>query len=324
MCESSQTRVACAALMLFAAAVLLFGPAPASAEQDEVPVFLLGSDGGLSSFVMWRDSKEFREVVFPSMAEALARVGIRAMGEEPFRARFNVDGVAGDSSSRWDCPVFVHFAPQVPVDDAGKTAQYVVCIDVWLVEIAFARLWRQVVDVHVVRLLERLQRRSTSSASFLDALLPGLRPHALARRCVAELPPDAPVDKHRRPPPSQDPDVVEHASLFADIDRRVDRGPVHHGTSQAPCFPFRFEGSLLARARCCEHRDESEQHRSGPAHHVLRKAIPAPLQNCPGVWSALTAPTSWMAMRPPAASCSCRSVACTSRVSGLRDTRCSS
>ena len=132
MCESSQTRVACAALMLFAAAVLLFGPGPASAEHDEVPVFVIGSDGGLSPFVMWRDSKEFREVVFPSMAEALARAGIRAMGEEPFRAMFNVDGVAGDFLSRWDCLDFLHFAPQVPVDAAGDTARYVVCVDVWL------------------------------------------------------------------------------------------------------------------------------------------------------------------------------------------------
>ena len=132
MCESGKTRVACLPVVLFAGAVLLFGPGPAFAEQDEVPVFVIGSDGGLSPFVMWRDSKEFRDVVFPSMAEALARAGIRAIGEEPFRAMFNVDGVAGDFSSRWDYPVFVHFAPQVPVDAAGNTAQYVVCIDVWL------------------------------------------------------------------------------------------------------------------------------------------------------------------------------------------------
>lgn len=118
--------------MVFAAAFSLFDPAPASAEQDEVPVFVIGSDGGLSPFVMWRDSPEFREVVFPAVAEALARAGIRAVGEEPFRARFNVDGSEGDFSSRWDCLDFVHFAPQVPVDDAGNTAPYVVCVDVWL------------------------------------------------------------------------------------------------------------------------------------------------------------------------------------------------
>ena len=132
MCESGKTRVACLPVMLIAAAVLLFGPGPAFAEQDEVPVFVIGSDGGLSPFVMWRDSKEFREVVFPSMAEALARAGIRAIGEEPFRSMFNVDGVAGDFLSRWDCLDFLQFAPQAPVDDAGNTAQYVVCIDVWL------------------------------------------------------------------------------------------------------------------------------------------------------------------------------------------------
>ena len=118
--------------MLVAAAVLLFAPGPAFAEQDEVPVFVIGSDGGLSPFVLWRDSKEFKEVVFPRIAEALARVGIRAIGEEPFRARFNVDGVEDDSSSRWDCLDFLHFAPQVPVDDAGNMAPYLVCVDVWL------------------------------------------------------------------------------------------------------------------------------------------------------------------------------------------------
>ena len=97
-----RTLSAAIPLMVFAAVVLLFGPGPAFAEQDEVPVFVIGRDGGLSPFVLRRDSKEFREVVFPSMAAALARVGIRAMAEEPFRARFNVDGVAGDSASRWD------------------------------------------------------------------------------------------------------------------------------------------------------------------------------------------------------------------------------
>ena len=126
------TRVACAALMVFAAAVFLLGPAPASAEENQVPVFVIGQDGGLSPFVLRRDSKEFREVVFPSIADALARVGIRAIGEEPFRARFNVDGVEGDFSSRWSCDGFVHFAPQVPVDHAGNKAPYVVCVDVWI------------------------------------------------------------------------------------------------------------------------------------------------------------------------------------------------
>ena len=132
MCESRMTGVASAALMVFAAAFSLFDPGPASARQDEVPVFVIGSDGGLSPFVLRRDSKEFKEVVFPPIAEALARAGIRAVGEEPFRAKFNVDGIEGDFSSRWDCLDFLHFAPQVPVDDAGNTAPYAVCVDVWI------------------------------------------------------------------------------------------------------------------------------------------------------------------------------------------------
>lgn len=121
-----------AALTVFAPVVLLFGPDPASAEQDDVPVFFIGEDGGLSPLVLWCDSKEFRGVALSSIAEALARAGIRAIGEEPYRARFNADGVAGDSSSRWDCLDFVHFAPQVPVDDSGSTTTHVVCVDVWV------------------------------------------------------------------------------------------------------------------------------------------------------------------------------------------------
>ena len=126
------TGLACSALMVFAAAIFLFDPGPASAQHDEVPVFVIGSDGGLSPFVLRRDSKEFREVVFPPIAEALARARIRALGEEPFRARFNVDGIEGDFSSRWVCLDFLHYAPQVPVDDAGNTAPYVVCVEVWI------------------------------------------------------------------------------------------------------------------------------------------------------------------------------------------------
>ena len=118
--------------MVVALIVVPFASGPASAEHDEVPVFVIGQDGGLSPFVLRRDSEEFRDVVFPPIAEALARVGIRAVGEEPFRARFNVDGIEGDFWSRWSCPDFVHFAPQVPVDDAGNKALYVVCVDVWI------------------------------------------------------------------------------------------------------------------------------------------------------------------------------------------------
>ena len=47
------------------------------------------------------------DVVFPLVAQAMARKGLRAIGEEPFRARFSVDGEAaaarGDraQSTRW-------------------------------------------------------------------------------------------------------------------------------------------------------------------------------------------------------------------------------
>ena len=129
---SGRAGVACLPLMVFAAAFSVFGPGPASAEQGEIPVFVIGQDGGLSPFVLRRDSKEFREVVFPSIAEARARVEVRAIGEEPLRARFHVDGIEGNSSSRWACEDYVHFAPQVPVDEADNTAPHVVCVDVWI------------------------------------------------------------------------------------------------------------------------------------------------------------------------------------------------
>ena len=116
--------------------VLLAATVPVCAASHEhrhenVPVFVIGADGGLSPFVMRRDSKEFRELVFPRLAEAMALGGFRAIGEAPFRAKYNVDGVVGESCSRWDSLDFLHFADSVAVDEAGNTAPYLVAVDVW-------------------------------------------------------------------------------------------------------------------------------------------------------------------------------------------------
>ena len=120
-----------AALMSVAAIIAIFAAGPAPAGQEAVPVFLIGTDDGLSPFVMRRDSEEFKEVVFPPVARAMARNGLRAIGEEPFRARFSVDGVPGERLSRWESDDFLHYAGQVPVDDAGNTAQYIVFLNIW-------------------------------------------------------------------------------------------------------------------------------------------------------------------------------------------------
>ena len=76
-------------------------------------MFVIGIDDGLSPAVIRRDSKEFKEKIFPPLAKALARGGFRAVGEESFRARFDVDGVPGERLSRWMSLDFLHHAPQV-------------------------------------------------------------------------------------------------------------------------------------------------------------------------------------------------------------------
>ena len=96
-----------------------------------MPVFLLGIDDGLNPAVLRRDSEEFREVVFSPLAKALARSGIRAIGEEPFWARFKVDGTEGERGSRWESDDFLYYAREVAVDDLGNTAPYLVFVDIW-------------------------------------------------------------------------------------------------------------------------------------------------------------------------------------------------
>ena len=118
------------ALMWVAAAT--FAAKPVSAERERVPVFLIGEDTGLSPFVIRRDSKEFKEVVFPPVAQAMAKEGLQAIGEEPFRAKFNVDGVPGECCDRWIARQFLYHANQVSVDDEGNTAPYMVTLSVWI------------------------------------------------------------------------------------------------------------------------------------------------------------------------------------------------
>ncbi len=120
-----------AALMPVAVMIATLAVDPVSAGQEEVPVFLIGADGGLSPFVIWRDSEEFKEVVFPPVAQALARKGFRAIGEESFRTKFNVDGVPGERLTRWYSEDFLHYAGQVSVDAAGNTAPYMVTLNIW-------------------------------------------------------------------------------------------------------------------------------------------------------------------------------------------------
>ena len=119
-------------LAALAVVVAALASGSASAEPEPAPVFLLARDGGLSPFILRRDSEEFRNAVFPAIAQALAQAGTRAIGEEPFRPRFNVDGIEGDFSSRWMSVDLLHVAPQVPVDDAGDMAPYLVFVVVWI------------------------------------------------------------------------------------------------------------------------------------------------------------------------------------------------
>ena len=117
-------------LVLLVAAVVL-GAASHQRQHEHIPVFVIGQDGGLSPFVMRRDSEEFREFVFSRLAEALALEGFRAIDEAPFRARYPVDGVAGERLSRWHTVDFLYYANRVTVDEAGNTAPYMVIVDVW-------------------------------------------------------------------------------------------------------------------------------------------------------------------------------------------------
>ena len=133
MCSFRKLSRNTAVLMSVAVmAVITLAVEPVSAGQEEVPVLVIGADGGLSPFVIWRDSAEFKEVVFPPVARALAQTGFRVIGEEPFRARFGeLDGVPGDRNSRWDSLDFLHFAREVSVDDAGNIAPYMVMLNIW-------------------------------------------------------------------------------------------------------------------------------------------------------------------------------------------------
>ena len=131
MSVASKPRLTFAVFMALAVIISTFSASPASGRHAGVPVFVIGLDDGLSPAVIRRDSEEFKEEIFPPLAKALAWGGFRAVGEEPSRARFDVDGVLGERLSRWESHNFLHYASQVAVDDAGNTAPYLVFVDVW-------------------------------------------------------------------------------------------------------------------------------------------------------------------------------------------------
>ena len=55
MSGSRKLGLTSAALMVLAVVVSTFSPGPASAEQEHVPVFVIGIDDGLSPAILWRD-----------------------------------------------------------------------------------------------------------------------------------------------------------------------------------------------------------------------------------------------------------------------------
>lgn len=126
---SAALKVLPALLVTIVAVEVVFG------QHEELPVFVIGKDDGLSPKLIRRDSKEFREVVFRQLAQTMASKGLRAIGEAPFRAKYKVDGVEdvfGSPRGRWESDHFLYYANRVTVDKAGNTAPYIVFVDLWL------------------------------------------------------------------------------------------------------------------------------------------------------------------------------------------------
>ena len=129
-CASVAAAIAGLAFLLSACAAL----AP-DGDGAPVPVLVVGNEDGVNPHLIRRDTPRFRETVYANFEKALAQYGFRAVGEEAFRGRFDLNRGGGGPWGRWLDEDFLAGAKRLSADGSGVCIPFLVTVRVYV------RIW---------------------------------------------------------------------------------------------------------------------------------------------------------------------------------------
>ncbi|MDE0149358.1 MAG: hypothetical protein OXM58_13395 [Rhodospirillaceae bacterium] len=129
-CASVAAAIIGLAFLLSACAAL----APDN-EHAAVPVLVVGNEAAINPNLVVRDSPLFRETVFANFESVLAKHGFRAVGEEAFRGRFDLNRGGAGPWGRWLDADFVAGAKRLSADGSGACFPFLVTARVYV------RIW---------------------------------------------------------------------------------------------------------------------------------------------------------------------------------------
>jgi len=118
-------------------ALLLSACAALSPDGDSaaVPVLVVGNEAAINPHLVPRDSPLFRETVFINFENALAKHGFRAVGEEAFRGKFDLNRGGAGPWGRWLDADFVAGAKRLSAEGSGA------CIPFLVTARVYVRIW---------------------------------------------------------------------------------------------------------------------------------------------------------------------------------------
>ena len=130
-------RAAAAGLALHLSACAAGTPDRApDGESAAVPVLVVGNEAAINPHLVVRDRPLFRETVFVNFERALAQRGFRAVGEEAFRGKFDLNRGGAGPRGRWLDADFVAGAQRLSADGSGACIPFLVTVRVYV------RIWR--------------------------------------------------------------------------------------------------------------------------------------------------------------------------------------
>lgn len=129
-CASVAAAIAGLAFLLSACAAL----AP-NGDSVPVPVLVVGNEVAINPHLVRRDSPLFRETVFVNFERSLAQHGFRAVGEEAFRDRFDLNRGGAGPWGRWLDADFVAGAKRISAGRSGACIPFLVTVRVYV------RIW---------------------------------------------------------------------------------------------------------------------------------------------------------------------------------------
>ncbi len=100
-----------------------------------VPVLVVGNEMAINPHLVRRDGPLFRETVFVNFERALAQHGFRAVGEEAFRGRFDLNRGGEGPWGRWLDADFVAGAKRISAGRFGACIPFLVTVRVYV------RIW---------------------------------------------------------------------------------------------------------------------------------------------------------------------------------------